>query len=875
MSDRAALPSGIVTFVLTDIEGSTRLLRRLGERYPEVLERHLDLMAAAWSQHGGREVDRVGDSAMVVFADASSALEACVDAQNALAAEPWPAGGEVRVRMGVHSGLAAPRDGRYVALAVHQAARVMSAAHGGQVLVSADAITQLSARDLAIVPLGHYRLRDFDEPVQLFELAARSSNRRFPGVRALPADGHNLVSLPTSFVGREAEVNEIVATAAPGKLLTLTGTGGVGKTRLAIEAGHRAVPSWPDGVWFVDLTTLEDPGQLAAAIGDAVGAPNRGSDRWADVLDHLRTQTTLLILDNCEHLGGPVGDAVTMLLTSCRSTGVLATSREPLGIVGEFVRRVEPLAVPDLADAPSADHVSPSVALFVDRARAARAGFENDGPTAPVVAEICRRLDGLPLALELAAARLSELSPEDVLRGLRDRFRLLRSRQTGVPDRQRTMEHVLEWSDRLLDPPAQQCLRRLGVFGSSFSLDGATAAVADDALDGDDVPDLVWSLVDKSLVVADLTANHTRYRLLESVRDFALRRLEAHDEVGPTAARLSDWYLAWIGPALRHRQGWFSDVAVELDNLRALVPLVAPVDEQQAQVLAATIGRYLGVWGSSQASVDELRHHLAALPAATPARIGLLTVLADGLLALGEVAAAERTLDDARALFAQVGELPSWDDACLARAHAELCTRSGNAPGAIEVARGALAQDLSAEGRGRMWCQLGIAAATTGDLSTAARAFEEELSVWATLGDEYREATASGNVAEIALRRGDVAVAATRQLRCLEVALELGSEVNVAFTLILAARIRAPKDPETATVMHALAEAILDRCGLTLYEADRRASDEMLDAARRDLGDAAFGRARSAGVALDLPAGAALAERVLRDAANRQPDPED
>lgn len=863
MSELVQLPSGIVTFVLTDIEGSTRLLRRLGDRYPEVLERHRMLLQTAWAQHGGHEVDCVGDSVMAVFADAAAALAACALAQVALGAEPWPAGGEVRVRMGVHSGLAAPRDGRYVALGVHQAARVMSAAHGGQVLVSADAVAQLSAiGDLAIVPVGHYRLRDFDEPVQLFELSEPRSSRRFPGVRAMPADGHNLVSPPTSFVGRETEVGEIVASTAPGRLVTLTGPGGVGKTRLAIEAGHRAVARWPDGVWFVDLTTLDDPGQLSVAIGDACGVPSRGGDRWSDVLDHLRDRQSLVILDNCEHLGPAVGDAVAALLAACLTTGVLATGREPLGLVGESVRRVEPLPVPDVDDAGATP--SPAVLLFVDRARAARADFAVDDATAPVVAEICRRLDGLPLALELAAARLSELTPEDVLRGLGDRFRLLRTRQSGMPERQRTMEQVLEWSDRLLDPATRTCLRRLGVFGGSFSLDAAAAAVGADGIAGDDVPDLVWSLVDKSLVVADLAANHTRYRLLESVRDFALRRLEEHAEVSATAMRLADWYLEWVGPDKRHHHSWPGDVAVELDNLRALVPLMAPVDEPRAQALSATIGRYLGMWQSSRTGIDELRHHLQLLSSATPERIGMLAALADLHLKLDDLGAAKGALAEARAVLASAGGPPPWDDVGLARVEADLATRSGDPATAMAVARQALARDLSVNGQARMWCQLGLAAAATGDLETAAHAFEEELAAWTALGDEALQAAANGNLAETAIRRGDLATAAARQLRSLDLSLQLGALVNVAFSLILAARIAAPKEPETATVLHARAEALLDRCGVTLYESDRHESDEMLTAARGALGDTAFGRARSEGVALDIPAAAALAERVLR-----------
>lgn len=288
MAEGRGLPSGIVTFVFTDIEGSTRLLRRLGERYSELLDRHLTAMAAAWDAHGGHLIDTAGDGVFVAFGDADQAIDACADAQRRLGSQTWPPDGELRSRMGVHTGLAAPHGSSYRALAVHQAARVMSAAHGGQVLLSGATAERLSRPGgVGILPVGRFRVRGFEAPVRLYQLSGPGLPSEFPAVRAVPADGHNLVAPPTSFHGRDAEVDQVGARLQPGRLVTLAGLGGVGKTRLATEIGLRVAGDWPDGAWLIDLAPIDDPALVAPAVAAALGVPSRGDDRWAEVLDHL------------------------------------------------------------------------------------------------------------------------------------------------------------------------------------------------------------------------------------------------------------------------------------------------------------------------------------------------------------------------------------------------------------------------------------------------------------------------------------------------------------------------------------------------------------------------------------------------------------
>ena len=858
------LPSGIVTFVFTDIEQSTRLLRRLGDQYGEVLDRHYALMREAWDAGGGVEVSTAGDSVFVAFEDATSAVSACATAQQLLHNESWP-GEPVRVRMGVHSGLASPRAGNYVALAVHQAARVMSAAHGGQVLVSDETLGRLAELPgVETVPVGRYRLRDFDEPVALYELAGSGLATGFPAVRALPADGHNLVRPPTPFVGRQEDVTEVAALTAPTRLVTLTGPGGVGKTRLAAEAGLGLAGAWPDGVWMVDVAPLQDAAQLASAIGDAVGAPKLGGDRWHDIVEHLSSRGALVVLDNCERLVEPCAIAVGEIFKACSRCGVLATSQVPLGVANELVWRVETLALPPTGPVAAADAArSPAVQLFVDRATTARRDFRLDDENAPAVAAICNRLDGLPLALELAAARLGVQSLAQVVEGLDDRFRLLRSRSAAAPERQRTMEALLQWSDGLLADDERACLRRLAIFGGSFSMEAAVAAVALDG-SGDLVHELVWSLVEKSLVVTDLAANETRLRLLESVRAFGRRQLDDRGETDATAARLGEWYVDRIGPALRRSRAWIGEVAVELPNLRALMPLLAASSPEIGQHLAVTIGRYADVAPSYREGIDELTRYVRELTEPTRVRISLLACLGDLHLRTGDVLTAKEVIGEAEALRDAVGGAPDWDDVAIERTSGDIACRTGDNTTAVEAAKRVLAGDVSERGRARMSSQLGIAALALNDLDTAWSAFEAELAASQRIGDEFPVASAHGNLAEVALRRGDHAAAAEHQRACLTLGLELGSDLMVAFSEIVAARLVAATGAwETAARLQAHAESVIESTGLVLYEDDRRLSDALLEDALRHLGVGPFSEASAAGAGLDVLAAAALADEVL------------
>jgi predicted ATPase/class 3 adenylate cyclase len=862
------LPQGIVTFCFTDIEGSTRLMRSLGDLYPEVCERHFEVMRQAWARYDGAEVVIAGDSVLIAFADPTAAVLACAMAQGLLGQQQWPQGSQLRVRMGLHSGLAFPRAGNYLAVAVNQAARVMAAAHGGQILVSSEVAEQADVySEIALLPEGRFRIRDFEEPILLYQVSGPGLGSRFPAVRALPADGHNLVTPSTTLIDREDHLRRGGGLLGPGRLVMLTGPGGVGKTRLANEIGRMVAPEWSDGVWLVDLAPISDPALVGAAIGQAIGVPSRGGDRLSEILRYLADKSVLVILDNCEHLRADVAGVVELLLSSCPACGVLATSREPLGLRGEHVERVPPLRTPSSGlIAPAEALASPAVQLLLERALASGARITISEDNAADVAEICRRLDGLPLALEFAAARLNSLRPAELLAGLNDRFRLLRSRAPTLPERQRTMEGALEWSERLLSNDEQICLRRLSVFRTSFSVSGATAAARSFDLQPHEVPVLLWSLVDKSLIVADPSKSETRYALLESVREFAARRLAEHLETADVAHRLATWYDEQLGPSVRQQPGWTGLVGVDLDNLRGLIALLAAVDPEQAQRISFTIGRYLDAIESYQEGISELRRYLDLLPQPTPTRVSLLTAVAYLYLREGQLAEAQRVIHEAELLRREVGSVPEWDDVAIERTRGDLSIRLGSSSEAVAAAKTVLDRPISLRGRARMSNQLGIASVALGDLDMAWEAFGQEVDAYRQLGDQVFEASAEGNLAEIALRRSDHRAAAQHQRACCDLALQLGMPVMVAFSLIVAARIASARENWTsAAELHAQADVILERTGIVLYDSDRTASDEMLSWVEQHLGQDQYRSVQAVGRGMGLPAASQLADSVFAE----------
>lgn len=568
-------PSHTVSLLFTDIEGSTRLWEADPAAMSETLAAHDRIVRDAVSTCGGSVFASGGDGFAAAFPLASDALNAALRAQLDLREEPLAL--PITVRMAVHTGAVEERSGDYFGPPLNRCARLMAAAHGGQMLCSA-ATASLARGQLPdgsrLVDLGEHRLRDLAEPEHVFQLVHESLRVAFPPLRSLDSYPGNLPLQATTFVGREAELTELGKALEETRVLTLSGVGGVGKTRLGLQVAAEIVPRFRDGAWLVELAAVGDPNSFEEAVALALGVRQRpGMTMREAVLEFLRDKSLLLVLDNCEHLLGAVASFVELAISTAADLRVLATSREGLAVAGERITTVPSLELPAATSSSASVRSAEAVRLFIDRASEADSGFSAGPDDMQSIAELCRRLDGIPLAIELAAARVRGMTPAEITAHLDRRFRLLtRGRRTAAP-RHQTLRNTIDWSYDLLDEPERTVLRRLGVFQGSFALDAAEAIASGGDVDSFEVVDLLVRLVDKSLVVAENRSGSSRYRLLETVRDYAWERLQAADELDEVAQRHAREYVAFAKRAGAGLEGpdellWRSRVEEDLENLR-------------------------------------------------------------------------------------------------------------------------------------------------------------------------------------------------------------------------------------------------------------------------------------------------------------------
>jgi predicted ATPase/class 3 adenylate cyclase len=628
--------SDTYAFLFSDIEGSTRLEQAVGTAvYGTIRERHRELLRAAFAAHDGREQGTEGDSFFVAFAAASDALAAALDAQRAVAAEAWPAGGSIRVRMGIHAGEVSVVGGSLVGLAINRTARIAGVAHGGQVLVSATVRT-LAGADLppgvTLVDLGPHRLKDLREPEHLYQLSAPDLPASFPPLATLDARPNNLPTQLTSFVGREAELASAGGLLASNRLVTLTGPGGTGKTRLSLQVAAAAVDDFPDGVFFVPLETVRDPGLVASRIAEAIGLAETGGRSGRDVVvEWLAGKRVLLVLDNFEQVldAGPL---VADLLRAVPDLKAMVTSRAPLRVSGEQEYPVPGLPAPPdprlLGGYESAvlgplagigpDQLSTyeAVRLFIARAVAVRPSFAVTNENAPAVAAICARLHGMPLAIELAAARIRLLSPEAILARLEHQLDLLAAGARDLPVRQQTLRGAIAWSYDILDEPLRRLLDRLSVFAGSFDVDSADAIGGPSSEIGIEVLDGVLGLADQSLVRA-LDVDPPRFRLLDTIREFAGEMLDGRGECTEIRARHTRRYLALAEAAAPQLAGaeqreLLEQLEREHDNVRAVLDRTAAAGDADAAIrLAFAMWRF---W-QKRGHLNEARRRLEAMAA--------------------------------------------------------------------------------------------------------------------------------------------------------------------------------------------------------------------------------------------------------------------
>jgi predicted ATPase/class 3 adenylate cyclase len=651
-----SIPSGTVTLLFSDIEGSTHLWEHAPDEMATALERHDEVMRYAMEAHGGYVFKTIGDAFCVAFATGHDALRAALDSQRALVGEPWPLGAEIRVRLALHTGVCQERDGDYFGPTVNRTARLMGIAHGGQVLVSgvtAELLSDFPVDEGLLIDLGQHRLRDLGRPEHVWQLQSPSIRSEFPPLKSLdnPELPNNLPELLSSFVGRDAELAEVRALIGDHRLVTLTGAGGSGKTRLAMQAAAELLDGEGEGVWLVELASVNDEEMVPIAVASVLGIQEMMEVSPLETLvGALSKQDVLLILDNCEHLIGACSKFADEVLRNCARVHVLATSREPLGIEGERVYRVPSMSLPSdevdtLADVTTSD----AVALFLGRAR--EVDFVPQDDDAALVSSICVRLDGIPLALELAAARLSSMSLTQLHERLDQRFRLLTGGSRNVMARQQTLQALVDWSYGLLSPPEQSVLRRLSVFVGGFTLEAGESIGANELVDEFDVANVVHSLVAKSLVVADKGLGTVRFRLLETIRQYSAQKLLDTDGDEITLAvrdRHADFYVALAvagGKGLnspQHKE-WTRTLDIEGENLRATLSHCAVTPERTDDVLRVFVAL---VWYLvSRASWD-----LLPFLANATRSIGdpSTSLFAGGLIVQGQLEVAFSMLDDAR-----------------------------------------------------------------------------------------------------------------------------------------------------------------------------------------------------------------------------------
>ena len=613
------LLTGTVTFLFTDIEGSTLLVRSQGDAWPRLLERHRALLRDAFERHEGSEVGTEGDSFFVAFPSAPGAVAAAVDAQRALAAEPWPPEAEIRVRIGMHTGEATLSAKTYAGLHVHRASRIAGVAHGGQVLISGAtrALLEDLPEGIELRDLGEHRLKDIERPEHIWQLVVAGLPSEFPSIRSLDATPNNLPTQLTTFLGREREITEVGELLGRSRLLTLIGPGGTGKTRLSLEVAARSLGRFPDGVYFVELSSIRDADLVLPTVAMDLSLPDRGGRSALERLaDHIGDQRVLLVLDNFEQIV-TAASQVGALLTACPNLTVLVSSRIVLRVSGEQEYLVPPLGLPDTAHLPALDQLSQyeSVALFIERARAVKPGFEVTNENAPAVAEICVRLDGLPLAIELAAARVRVLTPQAMLARLSDRLGLLSGGSRDLPERQQTLRGAIAWSHDLLDEPDRALFAGLSVFVGGARLDAIERVCADDV--SGDIIDALGSLVEKSLVrQGEGVDGEPRFDMLETIREYASEQAvergrhaalrAAHAEVFAELAETA-------GPLAMSadKRLWLDRLEEEHDNLRAALAWAAETDDAAVALrIGARLWRFWQMRGYLAEGAERLRSAL-------------------------------------------------------------------------------------------------------------------------------------------------------------------------------------------------------------------------------------------------------------------------
>jgi predicted ATPase/class 3 adenylate cyclase len=860
------LPIGTVTFLFTDIEGSTELLQYLGrDEFVRVLDRHAEILRTAIAEQGGVELGTEGDSFFVAFPTATGALRAAVAAQRALAAHPWSDGNPIRVRMGLHTGEGVPGGDNYVGIDVNRAARISAAGHGGQIVIS-EATRVVVAGDVpdsvTLRDLGLHDLKGLEHPERLHDLVIDGLSAEFPALRTRGAKKTNLRPRRTTFVGRTRAMDDIERLLRETRLLTLTGPGGTGKTRLALEIASRQLDRFPDGVFFVDLSPLTDPTLVTSEIAGVLKvreAPHL--DLAGSLRRHLADLDVMLVLDNFEQLvdGSPViGD----LLDAAPGLTVLATSRIAMRLSGEHEYQVAPLELPARERRGGAAQLvaSESVRLFVDRATSVRPDFTLTDANASAVAEIVERLDGLPLALELAASRLRVLDPTALAQRLEHRLSMLRGGARDLPERHRTLDGTIRWSHEMLEPDEQRLLARLSVFVGGWTLDAAESVCGGDDID---VLEGLGTLVDDSLVRRrELADGSLRFWMLETIREFAWERLEEAGEVRMLRERHGRHYTSLaerVSVALEGPRGnWLELLDAELENLRAALSWFHDRSDYEAlQAIAGSLGHY---W-LDRGLLSEMRTWLerSLESGAKGGRHALVLTRLSGLnYVQGRYEDARTRAQDALAEARSMGDLASVQRAMAHLANALEAEGFVEESWNLEIEGAEIARRLKGEHPRVLiiaLINLGYSAINREMLEDAVRFSEEAVALALELDESADGAAARSNLALALIELGRIEDAADVGAQALAAAIDASDPMLAmnCLEVVAGAETRRGNHGFAARLLGA-SEALRERTGLELEPLERKLHDRTWELLRDSLSDAELEAGRTEGAEMDLMA---------------------
>ncbi len=791
------LPTGTVTFLFSDMEGSTRLVQDLGPAvFTQVLDQHNAILREAYSAHGGVERGTQGDSFLVMFREAPAAVSAAAWAQRALAEATWVTDAPVRVRMGLHTGIGTLGGDDYVSVDVNRAARIAQLAHGGQVLLS-DASRALVEgalpADASLKPLGEFQLKDLARPERLHQLVIDGVRSEFPPLRPIDRPIGNLPDHLTSFIGRVSELVELASLVPEKRLVTLTGPGGTGKTRLAIELARRVAGQFEDGAWLVTLDAVRDPELVMAAIASSFSLVESPGTTPADRLAaYLADRETLLVLDNFEQVID-AAPRIGELLQAAPRLHVLVTSRAPLRLSVEQEYPVAPLGVPDLSDRTDDALESESVRLFVERAGRVKPGFSLSVEDTAAVAEICQRLDGLPLGIELAASRVGMFPPRALAERLRKQLDVPGGKSRDLPARQQTLEQAIAWSYDLLDAPSQRLLARLSVFAGGFRLEEGEAVGALDGGLGVDVIEGLTTLADHSLIQSMAGPDVPRFRLLETIRMFASARLAETEERETIQRRHATAYLAFTEEAARHMPGkdqvpWLDRLVVERDNMRGAMAWALETGEAEiAHRLLAALWRYWQFRGHVAEGRDRAAQVLA-MPGADAATGWRMRGLeAAGGLAWwgGDVPAADVLYQSQVDMARQLGDDQGLAEALFNLAHTRFVTDPD--PEAVSRIRAEAAMLARRVGDEQLvtrvaWTEA-FALMAQGNIAEAERIARDTLPKSEAAGDAYYIALATTALGGVAFAKGDLGGAVDMGMRGLLISHAMGDVASITLSL--------------------------------------------------------------------------------------------